>query len=426
MLAFNRADRYVQAEAIKGSGKLVQRGSGTTVLNAVNAYTGGTTVTAGALAVGDASHAGAAINGGAVTVQGGATFGGYGSVKGDVSNAGTLAVADALPGLGGGAGAFAIAGNLSNSGLVNLAGANPGNRLTVTGNYQGQSGALSLNAYLGADASPSDKLVVDGGAATGATALRIINKAGPGVRTTGDGIQVVQAVNGGTTSSDAFTSAGSTRAPMPTCCSVAASLPARNRIGTCARRSSPPANPGRSTGRASRSMARCRRWLASWRCSRSAPSTTAGAMRSGSAIAGRAGRAPGATISRRAAAAWREARSAAIHTACRPARTCTRARATAVTRTATACSCYASANGDVRGDAMGQRGYRVGKLGIQSHSVGAYWTHVGPGGWYTDTVILGSRLKVHPTSNAGDTRATRAAPSPRRSKRDCRSRSSPI
>ena len=68
---------------------------------------------------------------------------------------------------------------------------------------------------------------------------------------------------------------------------------------------------------------------------------------------------------------------------------------------------YASANGDVRGDAMGQRGYRAGKLGIQSHSVGAYWTHVGPGGWYTDTVILGSRLKVNPTSNAGDTRATR-------------------
>ena len=33
-------------------------------------------------------------------------------------------------------------------------------------------------------------------------------------------------------------------------------------------------------------------------------------------------------------------------------------------------------------------------------------THVGPGGWYTDTVILGSRLKVNPTSNAGDTRAT--------------------
>ena len=88
------------------------------MFNAINGYTGGTTVAAGALAVGDASHADAAINGGAVTVQGGATFGGYGSVKGNVSNAGTLAVADALPGLGGGAGAFAITGNLVNSGTV--------------------------------------------------------------------------------------------------------------------------------------------------------------------------------------------------------------------------------------------------------------------------------------------------------------------
>ena len=56
---------------------------------------------------------------------------------------------------------------------------------------------LSLNTYLGADASPSDTLVVDGGAATGATALRITNQAGPGAKTTGDGIQVVQAINGG-------------------------------------------------------------------------------------------------------------------------------------------------------------------------------------------------------------------------------------
>ena len=67
---------------------------------------------------------------------------------------------------------------------------------------------LSLNTYLGADASPSDTLVVDGGAATGATALRITNQAGPGAKTTGDGIQVVQAINGGTTAPGAFTSGG--------------------------------------------------------------------------------------------------------------------------------------------------------------------------------------------------------------------------
>ena len=408
VLAFNRADRYVQAEAIKGSGKLVQRGSGTTVLNAVNAYTGGTTVTAGALAVGDASHAGAAINGGAVTVQGGATFGGYGSVKGDVSNAGTLAVADALPGLGGGAGAFAIAGNLSNSGLVNLAGANPGNRLTVTGNYQGQSGALSLNAYLGADASPSDKLVVDGGAATGATALRIINKAGPGVRTTGDGIQVVQAVNGGTTSSDAFTSAGvyaGAYAYMLFRGGVAAGTEQnwylRSEIKS-AGESRPIYRPGVALYGAVPSLARelavqqigtfhdrrgneerfgDRRagWARTWGDHLSEGS---GGM-AGSSFSGNTyGMQAGQDLYARTSDSGHQDRYGVFLG-------------------------YASANGDVRGDAMGQRGYRVGKLGIQSHSVGAYWTHVGPGGWYTDTVILGSRLKVHPTSNAGDTRATR-------------------
>ncbi|WP_143277667.1 beta strand repeat-containing protein [Bordetella genomosp. 10] len=97
VLAFNRADRYVQADEINGTGQVVQQGGGTTVLNAFNTYSGGTTVAAGTLAVGDASHADAAIDGGgAVAIQRGATLGGYGSVRGNVSNAGTLAVADAL------------------------------------------------------------------------------------------------------------------------------------------------------------------------------------------------------------------------------------------------------------------------------------------------------------------------------------------
>ena len=50
---------------------------------------------------------------------------------------------------------------------------------------------------------------------------------------------------------------------------------------------------------------------------------------------------------------------------------------------------------------MGQRGYRAGKLAIDSYSLGGYWTHIGPGGWYTDTVIMGSHLKVNPKSTAG-------------------------
>ncbi|WZB75778.1 autotransporter-associated beta strand repeat-containing protein [Achromobacter insuavis] len=55
---------------INGGGQVIQQGSGTTVFNAINGYTGGTTVAAGGLAVGDAGHADAAINsGGPVTVQ---------------------------------------------------------------------------------------------------------------------------------------------------------------------------------------------------------------------------------------------------------------------------------------------------------------------------------------------------------------------
>ena len=71
-------------------------------------------------------------------------------------------------------------------------------------NYQGQGGTLGLNTYLGGDGSPSDRLVVDGGAATGSTSLRISNSGGPGAFTPGNGIQVVSANNGATTEAGAF------------------------------------------------------------------------------------------------------------------------------------------------------------------------------------------------------------------------------
>ena len=75
--------------------------------------------------------------------------------------------------------------------------------LTVT-NYVGRGGSVALNTYLGADGSPSDRLVIDGGSASGRSGLRITNTTGPGELTTGDGIRVVQAINGGTTAPAAF------------------------------------------------------------------------------------------------------------------------------------------------------------------------------------------------------------------------------
>jgi outer membrane autotransporter protein len=74
----------------------------------------------------------------------------------------------------------------------------------TTGNYVGNNGTLALNTYLAGDGSPSDQLVIDGGTATGATTLSIANAVGPGVLTSGNGIQVVKTINGGSTAAGAF------------------------------------------------------------------------------------------------------------------------------------------------------------------------------------------------------------------------------
>jgi len=81
--------------------------------------------------------------------------------------------------------------------------------LTLTAmNYTGTGGTIGLNTFLGADGSPSNLLIINGGTATGSTLMRITNTGGPGVETTGNGILVVNAINGGTTTPTAFSLAG--------------------------------------------------------------------------------------------------------------------------------------------------------------------------------------------------------------------------
>jgi outer membrane autotransporter protein len=75
--------------------------------------------------------------------------------------------------------------------------------LTVM-NYTGAAGTLGFNTYLGTDGSASDRLVVNGGTATGNSILRITNIEGPGAETMANGILVVQTINGGTTAPGAF------------------------------------------------------------------------------------------------------------------------------------------------------------------------------------------------------------------------------
>ncbi|WP_312992453.1 autotransporter outer membrane beta-barrel domain-containing protein [Achromobacter animicus] len=93
---------------------------------------------------------------------------------------------------------------LKNAGFVQFVApdAQTGFKTLTVSDYIG-GGTLVMNTQLGDDTSLTDKLIIDGGAVTGSTGLRIMNAAGTGALTT-LGIQLVQAVNGATIAADAF------------------------------------------------------------------------------------------------------------------------------------------------------------------------------------------------------------------------------
>jgi autotransporter-associated beta strand protein len=68
-LVFNRSNTYVfdgvisEDAASGGQGSVTQAGTGTTILNGINTYTGGTFVSSGTLVIGDINHPGASITG---------------------------------------------------------------------------------------------------------------------------------------------------------------------------------------------------------------------------------------------------------------------------------------------------------------------------------------------------------------------------
>src|SRR5690606_13982871 len=99
-----------------------------------------------------------------------------------------------------------INGDVTNSGIVA-----PGNSigtLLVNGNYAGNGGQLNIEAALGDDGFPADRLLISGNA-TGTTTVNVINQGGTGADTgtlSTDGASIVQV--GGSSTADAFRLAG--------------------------------------------------------------------------------------------------------------------------------------------------------------------------------------------------------------------------
>ena len=105
--------------------------------------------------------------GGPISVRPGGTLGGYGSVTGPTVNNGVIAAGSATPGfLGSPTGTFTIIGDLLNHGAIQLA---SGRALAMCWRFAaatlGAGGSMDINTFLGGDGSPSDRLVINGGAA---------------------------------------------------------------------------------------------------------------------------------------------------------------------------------------------------------------------------------------------------------------------
>ena len=87
-LVFNQTTDGTLASAINGTGVIVKEGAGLIALNGVSSVTS-TTVNAGNLQIGDASHSGAQLTS-AVTVNPGGTLSGHGTIVGSVLNNGEV------------------------------------------------------------------------------------------------------------------------------------------------------------------------------------------------------------------------------------------------------------------------------------------------------------------------------------------------
>ncbi|WP_338744102.1 autotransporter outer membrane beta-barrel domain-containing protein [Pseudomonas putida] len=92
-----------------------------------------------------------------------------------------------------------------NAGTIDLSRGNDAQgRLTIQGDYTGNNGTLRLNSVLAGDGAASDRLVVSRGAIGGSTRLLVNNLNGAGAATAQNGIQVVEARDGATSTATAF------------------------------------------------------------------------------------------------------------------------------------------------------------------------------------------------------------------------------
>lgn len=173
-------------QSLGGGGSVLLGAKNLTITNANDTFSGAITGSGNlTIVAGTQTLSGPNNYSGATTVNNAATL--------RAVSANTFSAASAHNVLAGGAldlaGFSQAVASLDNAGTVNLGGASAGAVLTVAGNYVGNGGTVALNAKLGGDTSPTDRLVVNGGTA-GNSVLKVHNVGGGGGQTT-EGIKVI-------------------------------------------------------------------------------------------------------------------------------------------------------------------------------------------------------------------------------------------
>ncbi|MDE9532425.1 autotransporter outer membrane beta-barrel domain-containing protein [Xenorhabdus bovienii] len=159
---FNHSDKAIYGHNISGTGSVHQVGSGTTSVEGANNYTGATTIQKGTFLQG-AEKSFSPVSPYTIGQLGTFDMGGFNTTISALNNSGRV-----------------VAGGDNNA---------VGRMLTITGDYSGNNGTVSLSTVLGDDSSKTDRLVVNGNT-SGTTHLVIKNVGGKGAKTN-EGIKVV-------------------------------------------------------------------------------------------------------------------------------------------------------------------------------------------------------------------------------------------
>lgn len=197
------ADNTTFTGSIAGEGGLTKTGEGELTLSGETLYRGDTHVQGGQLVL-DGSLGGGWLQSNIIGMPGSALV-----LRDGAALTGSI---DSLDLSVEAASAWSIATNsvvnkLSNAGRIGFT-APPlpmsQSRTLTVDTLQGLGGSIDLYAVLGDSGSLTDQVVIDGGVVTGISVLNIHNAGGLGDQTTGNGIPIVIATNGGTTSVSAF------------------------------------------------------------------------------------------------------------------------------------------------------------------------------------------------------------------------------